>query len=76
VDYPAQARLEGHEEDLLLPPTSTLVSSISNSLTFPLRLLSTNRVLNDLNQDSMDVWLLRTMELSALEAALEEWEQK
>jgi hypothetical protein len=35
-----------------------------------------NRKLKDLNQDSIDVWLLRIMELSALEAALEEWEQK
>jgi hypothetical protein len=41
-------------------------------LTFPLRLLSTNRELKDLNQDSIEVWLLRIVELSALEAALEE----
>jgi len=55
-----------------LPPTSTLVSSIYNSLTLPLRLLSTNRELNDLNQDKIEVRLLRIVELSALEAALEE----
>jgi hypothetical protein len=31
-----------------------------------------NRKLNDLNQDRIEVWLLRTMEFSALEAALDE----
>jgi len=61
-------------------PTSILVSSINN-FTFPLRLLSTNRKLNDLNQgkieeDSIDVWLLRIVELNALEAILEECEQE
>jgi hypothetical protein len=34
------------------------------------------RRLNDLNQDSTEVWLLRTMELSMPEAILEEREQK
>jgi hypothetical protein len=35
-----------------------------------------NRKFNDLNQDSIDVWLLRTMKLNTLEAVLEEHEQK
>jgi hypothetical protein len=29
-----------------------------------------NRKLNDLNQDRIEVWLLRTMELNDLEASL------
>jgi hypothetical protein len=35
-----------------------------------------NRALSDLNQDGIEAWLLRTMALNALEATLEEWEQK
>jgi hypothetical protein len=40
------------------------------------RIARANRKLKDLNQDSVEAWLLRIMELSMPEAILEEREQK
>jgi hypothetical protein len=69
-------RLEGNVKHHFPRPNLDLVSSINNSLAFPLRLLSMNRKLNDLNRDSIEVWLLRIMKLNALEVVLEEHERK